>query len=158
MSSEDPGRDESLQLIAKSYGEFLALVDSISEADMLEPETVGTWSGKDVLADIAGWERSLTEYVEARDRGWMGYSPPAEPDGTWDRFNQSNVDPTRDWSLDEVKAHFAKTHHALMRVAANSEHTPWASVVRLTKTHYEEHHDDLRNIPEIIAGRKMTAD
>jgi hypothetical protein len=156
MSTDGPGRDESLQLISAAYRDFLALLDSIPEADMLEPNTVGSWSGKDVVADIAGWERAVLRVIEARDRGWLGYSPPAEADGTWDRFNQSNVDPTRDWSLDEVKAHFAKTHHTLMRVATNSEHTTWASVVRLTKTHYEEHYDDLQNIPEIVAGRKAT--
>ena len=158
MTADGPGRDESLQLIAEAYRDFLALLDSIPEEDMLEPNTIGTWSGKDVIADIAGWERAVMEVIEARDKGWQGYAPPAEADGTWDSFNQSNVDPTRGWSLDEVKAHFAKTHHALLRVASNSEHTNWQSVIRLTKTHYEEHFDDLRNIPDIVARRSAAMD
>ncbi len=153
MAVEDLGREKSLEVIATGFSEFLELVHSIPEADMLVPETVGTWSGKDVVADIAGWERIVMRYLEAKDRGWQGYLPPAEPDGTWDQFNQSNVDPTRDWSLAEVVADFEKTHHAFMRVAAASEHTNWPPIVRITKTHYEEHHDDLRNIPNVAKNR-----
>lgn len=154
MSAGDLGRDASLAAIAESFQEFLELVASITDEDMLEPETVGSWSGKDVVADITGWERVVKEYIEARDRGWLGYLPPAEPDGTWDQFNQSNVDPTRDWSLAEVIAQFEKTHHEFMRVAAASDHTDWPPVVRITKTHYEEHHDDLRGITEVVRNRR----
>jgi len=154
VSAEDLGRAESLRVIDEGFREFLDLIASIPEEDMLEPETVGSWSGKDVVADVAGWERVTMEYLEARDRGWTGYLPPAEADGTWDLFNQSNVDPTRDWSLAEVVADFEKTHHAFMRVAAASEHTNWPPIVRITKTHYEEHHGDLRNIPDIVRTRR----
>ncbi len=157
MSRETLGREQSLEMISKGFQEFLELIDSIPEEQLLEPETVGSWSGKDVIADITGWERVVKEYIEAKDRGWQGYLPPAEPDGTWDQFNQSNVDPTRDWSLDEVKADFAKTHHAFMRVAAGSEHTNWQAVVRITKIHYEEHHDDLRAIPDVVRARNDQA-
>ena len=156
MSGEDLGRDESLEGIESGFREFLQLVASIPESHMLEPKTVDRWSGKDVVADITGWERVVKEYIEARDQGWTGYLPPAEPDGTWDLFNQSNVDPTRDWSLAEVVAQFEKTHHEFMRVAAGSEHTNWPAVVRITKTHYEEHHDDLRGIAEVVRSRSNT--
>ena len=149
MTSEDLGPQKSLAAIAEGFGQFLELIASISEEDMLVPNTVGSWSGKDVVADVTGWERIVKEYIEARDRGWQGYLPPAEPDGTWDQFNQSNVDPTRDWSLAEVIAQFEKTHHEFMRVAAGSEHTNWPAVVRITKTHYEEHRDDLAAIPDL---------
>ncbi|CAN5549366.1 hypothetical protein BH23CHL2_BH23CHL2_22440 [soil metagenome] len=153
MSAEDLGREKSLEAIDQDFQEFLDLVRSVPEADMLEPDTVGRWSGKDVIADIAGWERVVMKYLEAKDRGWAGYLPPAEPDGTWDQFNQSNVDPTRDWSLAEVIADFEQTHHAFMRVAAASEHTNWPPIVRITKTHYEEHHDDLRGISDVVRRR-----
>lgn len=79
MSEEGPGRDESLTLIAEAFREFVALIDSIPEADMLVPDTVGSWSGKDVVADVAGWERAVMEYIEARDRGWLGYTPRRKP-------------------------------------------------------------------------------
>jgi hypothetical protein len=154
MSPEDLGQERSLEVIATGFQEFLELVDSISEEEMLEPETVGSWSGKDVIADITGWERIVKEYIQAKDQGWLGYLPPAEPDGTWDQFNQSNVDPTRDWSLAEVIAQFEKTHHEFMRIAAASKHTNWPPVVRITKTHYEEHHEDLRGIPDVVRRRR----
>ena len=154
MTVEDLGRERSLEVIDAGFREFLELIDSIPEEDMLEPETVGSWSGKDVIADVTGWERVSKEFFEAKDRGWMGYLPPAEPDGTWDQFNQSNVDPTRSWTLAEVIASFELTHHAFMRVAAASEHTLWPPVVRITKTHYEEHHEDLKRIPEIVRSRR----
>jgi hypothetical protein len=157
MSAEDLGRDKSLEVIEAGFLEFLQLIRSISESDMLEPETVGSWSGKDVVADVTGWERVVLEYIEAKDRGWMGYLPPAEADGTWDQFNQSNVDPTREWSLAEVVAHFEKTHHAFMRVAAASDHTNWPPIVRITKIHYEEHYDDLRGIPQVVRSRDTQA-
>ncbi len=157
MNAEDLGREKSLEVIEEGFQEFLKLIASISEADMLEPETVGKWSGKDVVADVTGWERVVMEYLEAKDRGWLGYLPPAEADGTWDQFNQSNVDPTREWSLAEVIANFEKTHHAFMRVAAASEHTNWPPIVRITKIHYEEHHDDLRGIPDVVRSRDTPA-
>lgn len=153
MTAEDLGREKSLEVIDRGFREFLELIASIPEDQMLEPSTVGTWSGKDVVADVAGWERAVMRYLEAKDRGWSGYLPPAEPDGTWDQFNQSNVDPTRDWSLAEVVADFEKTHHAFMRVASASAHTNWPPIVRITKTHYEEHYEDLRSIPEIVQAR-----
>jgi hypothetical protein len=147
MSVSDDERRAYLEEIDVAYQEWLALIASIPEDDMLVPNTVGTWSGKDVVADVTGWEAETLRYIRELDAGRTAEWQPAEEDGTWDRFNQSNVDPTRDWTLAEVVADFQRVHGELMETAAASPNTPWRSVVRLTKLHYEEHYDNLREIP-----------
>lgn len=147
MSVSDDERRAHLQEIDVAYQEWLALIAGIPEPAMLTPNTVGTWSGKDVVADVTGWEAEILRVIRELDAGRAAQGQPAEDDGTWDRFNQSNVDPTRDWTLAEVVADSQRVHGELMETAAASPNTPWRSVVRLTKTHYEEHYDDLRGIP-----------
>ena len=152
MTISDAERAENLQAIEEAYRKFLGIIDNIPEDQLLAPNTVGKWSGKDVVADVAGWEIEVTRYIRELDAGREAIPQPAEEDGTWDQFNQSNVDPTRDWSLDEVKAHFDKVHYEFMDVATASEHTHWPSVVRITKGHYEEHYDDILGIPEVLTA------
>ena len=147
MSISEQEQAEYLEQIDAAYREFLALIASIPEEDMLAPNAVGVWSGKDLVADVTGWEAELLRVIRELDAGREAQGQPAEEDGTWDRFNQSNVDPTRDWTLAEVLVNFDRVHRELIETATTSPNTPWRSLVRLTKLHYEEHHDDLRGIP-----------
>lgn len=156
MSVTDEERRAYLREIEVAYEEWLALIASIPEPALLAPNTIGHWSGKDVIADVTGWEAETLRVIRELDAGRQAQSAPADPDGTWDSFNQSNVDPTRDWSLAEVLADFQRVHGELLETAATSPSTPWRGVVRLTKTHYEEHHADLRGIPAKVAPTPST--
>jgi hypothetical protein len=147
MTTNDQEQSEYLEQIEDAHQQFLELIGSIPEEALLAPNTVGTWSGKDVIADVTGWEAEILRVIHELDAGREAQGRPAEADGTWDRFNQSNVDPTRDWTLAQVLVHFDQVHRELVETAAKSSNTPWRGVVRLTKTHYEEHHADLREIP-----------
>ncbi len=155
MGAANPDIDvtEQLQIIDEAYKQLLAIVGSMTEEEMLAPRTVGIWSGKDVVADIAGWEAEVTRYILELDAGNEAVPQPAEEDGTWDQFNQRNVDLTSDMSLEQVLTYFDDIHRRFIEVSVASPNTPWPAVVRITKTHYEEHHDDLTQIPEVVSSR-----
>jgi len=50
--------------LAKNRAEFMALVESMSEADLIKKGVVERWSVKDVITHIANWERILLQTAE----------------------------------------------------------------------------------------------
>jgi hypothetical protein len=87
----------------------------LSREDILQPNAVGDWSFKDVLAHLADWLARMPNWVEAARRGERVETP--EPGFTWKQvhaLNQRIYEAHRDQSLDEVLAYFRATYNQFM--------------------------------------------
>ncbi|MFZ6028338.1 MAG: ClbS/DfsB family four-helix bundle protein [Chloroflexota bacterium] len=79
-----------------------------------QPDAVGKYAIKDVLAHLAEWESFMPDWVEAARRG----EDVQEPD--WkkiDDLNEHIYQNHKGQSLDEVLAYFRNTHRAFMAMA-----------------------------------------
>jgi hypothetical protein len=83
----------------------------LTPAQIVQPETAGKSSIKDILAHLAEWESFMPNWVEASRRG----ENIPEPD--WkktDVLNDQIYQKYQDHSLDEVLAYFRKIHRQFM--------------------------------------------
>ena len=86
------------QLIAELHSEhaaWLALLDEIGEANMIQPEVAGGWSIKDIVAHITGWRRRTVQRFRAAFDPTADMTPPwpAELNGD----DADDIDEINDW-------------------------------------------------------------
>lgn len=91
-----------------------ANLSKLTPEQIIQPDVVGKFSIKDVLAHLAEWESFMPGWVEASRRG----ENIAEPN--WketDILNEQIYQKHKDKSLDEVLAFFRDTHQHFMAMA-----------------------------------------
>lgn len=135
-------RLDMLQQASRGWLELKRVIDRISDRDMNRENTVGTWSGRDLLAHIANWEEVAIKVIERLESG----EPPDWPDGETDTTNAKMLEPYRGASLDDVRAYLDATHFALMEVAEHAKNITPDDVLRVTANHYAKHMDDFRSM------------
>ncbi len=101
-----------LEMERRRLEQNLALV---TRDEMLEPNVIGKWSIKDVLAHLADWEAHMLIWMAAARKG----DPVSGPESglTWkqlDLFNERIYQAHCDQSLDDVLAYFRTTHEQFM--------------------------------------------
>ncbi len=113
-------------LLEAIRGTRAALEDALARFDegtLVTATVTGEWTPKDTMAHVADWERRFLRWVEAGRRGEEPERP--EIGMAWDdldRLNREIVERSRTRSLDEVRAEFAASYHAILdAVAAMSE-------------------------------------
>lgn len=87
----------------------------LSREEILQPNTMGEWSFKDVLAHMAHWEAFLPDWIAASRRGERVETP--APGLTWKDLgvlNQLIYEAHRDQSLEDVLEYFRATHTRFM--------------------------------------------
>jgi hypothetical protein len=87
----------------------------LSREEILQPNTMGEWSFKDVLAHLAHWEAFLPDWIAASRRGERVETP--APGLTWKDLgvlNQLIYEAHRDQSLEDVLEYFRATHTRFM--------------------------------------------
>ncbi len=156
MSTPDPRtKADLLASMATQHQRLEAACAGLSDADLTQPDVVGFWSIKDVLAHVARCERFVMAWYRTRVSGdasvqlELGYSTEAE-----DRMNLAWYEQDRHLSLDETRAEFNASYHDLrITVEAMSEdelfragYYPWTGSQPLlaylranTDRHYAEH-------------------
>jgi hypothetical protein len=146
--------DETLQATARAWDDYQSLVASISDAALERPNTVGHWSGRDLITHIANWEEYCTWLIQQWDAGreklWT-YEFDINDMARWDIFNEERVTPFRARSLEEVRAYIARTHEQLIAAVAASPHVTVSNLEAMTSGHYEWHVGDLQGIVQIDA-------
>lgn len=134
-------RLDTLQKASKGWLDLKRLVDAIPDEALTRPNTIGTWSGKDVLAHLGNWEEEGIAIVERMDDGepeqW-----PEKTDGSFDAWNEEHVAPWRERSLAEVREYLQDAHFSLMDLAERSQNAKPEIVLPVTSEHYEKHLDD----------------
>jgi hypothetical protein len=90
-------------------------LEGLSREEMAQPDVVGEWSVKDVLAHLADWEAHMPVWMEATRRGEAVAE--IESGLNWKQFNEFNqriYARHRDQSLEEVLDYFHTIHEQFM--------------------------------------------
>jgi hypothetical protein len=142
MTITQEERLDILQEVSRSWLDLLKAIRLRSNADLVKPNTIGQWSGKDVMGHITFWERHMLDGIKAAEAG----QEPAEIED----FETANLIAAKEMSrlsLDEIRARFNDTHDELMQAL---EITPLLTtrddIAGTTFDHYAEHAADIRAI------------
>ena len=144
--------EERIGYLRKAETGWLAyqeLLDTLSEEDLERPDTVGFWSGRDLIAHIACWERHcawLLDQWEAGREKTYSYDFDQSDMAKWDEWNEEQVAPFRSLPLDGVKEFAAETHFRAMARVATSAQVTEQLVSGMTWSHYEWHREDILGI------------
>lgn len=131
-----------LQLMQTEHHSLLALLDSLSEEQMLRPHITGDWSIKDVLAHLTWWEQeTISEIVHGieLDPGLQG-----EPWNT-EKANMLVVEAERLTPLADVLTAFHTSYRQMYSVVeqlSNDRFTNeefYAHLMDNTSNHYAGH-------------------
>ena len=100
-------KQDLLAAIEKERGELTAYLKTLSAKEMTEPNIVGEWSVKDVLAHLAEWEQMCLNWYRI---GLQGETPSLPAPGfKWNQtpqLNQRIFEKHRGRPLEEVLAWF----------------------------------------------------
>ena len=138
-----------LQTASRAWLDLTRTLSKLTDAQLLRPDTIGTWSGKDVIAHLANWEQVATETIEEAESG----NPDAWPDDTWesviDEMNEELLNPWRDRSMADVRQYLEDAHFTLMNLAETSQHVRPEVVVYVTENHYGQHAEDFQLLAKL---------
>lgn len=152
MAISKKQRLNMLKDISAAHLQLRKTISSLSDEQLTRPNTAGIWSGKDVIAHIADWERVyaqvLRDRAEGRPESWPTPQGDAEALNAW---NQAQVVARADWSLDEVRNYLEETHDDLMELLERLPDIDPEEAYEYTRDHYALHYDDL------AAGRTSPA-
>jgi hypothetical protein len=113
---------DRLAIIAEAnhvWGELRDAAYALSDEQIDRPETVGTWSGRDVMIHIANWEERCAEVIRDLDANRQ-ITPVYTNDAELDAWNEAHVAPYRSVPLAEAKAYFEAMHAQLMDLVRTS--------------------------------------
>lgn len=137
-------RLKMLKDISAAHLQLRKLISSLSDEELLRPETAGAWSAKNLIAHLADWEGLLLAVIQDREAGRPESWPIADGDMQGlDAWNNAQVIARADWSLEDVQEYFDQTHADLMEVLEKSQNVDPAEAIMYTKTHYSKHQPDL---------------
>jgi hypothetical protein len=142
-------KQDLLNEAARQYREFYEAIHGLNEDQMTEP-WLGTWSVRDVIAHIAGWQRELGPALMRLGRGERPI-----PDGVTyddvDAWNEKFAAAKRETPVAEVLLELDRTHEDFMHAAAEVPaeryvpgKTAWKIVDLNSAHHYKEHGDQIR--------------
>jgi uncharacterized protein (TIGR03083 family) len=102
-------KDEVLAHMRRERATLDALVASLSEAQLVEPELEAGWSVKDVLAHIAAWEQLCVKWIR---EGRCDEGPFTQE--SIDAFNQSIHEANRGRSPDAIREESRRSYAAIV--------------------------------------------
>jgi hypothetical protein len=148
MSLSMDARLEYLQRAARAWLAYKRAVDALPDAALERPNTVGPWSGRDVIAHVATWEDEALRVIAAMDAGGPEAWPDT-PDGpALDAWNEAHVAPFRALSTPELRQFADDTHTLLMNLAERSPAAGPRIAAELTEGHCGEHLEQLRALAQ----------
>jgi hypothetical protein len=128
-------------LAERAHTVWLALraaADALSDEQLEQPNTIGSWSGRDVLVHIATWEAAATEAIGNLDAG-RPLDPIFTNEAEWDAWNEEQLAPYRGLSLADAKHYIEQTHQALLDAIRSSPNV----YPQIVLSSYLYHLDDL---------------
>lgn len=144
MAISTKQRLELLKDISSANLQLRKTLSSLSDEDLTRPETIGIWSGKDLIGHLADWERVYAQVLKDRESGRTESWPSRQmKDYKLDRWNEAQVVARADWSLGEIREYFDQTHDEVMDLLERLPDIDPSEAREYTREHYEAHYDDL---------------
>lgn len=133
-----------LQRASRAWLDLTRTLKNISDNQLQQPNTVGHWSGKDVIAHIANWEQLAAETIEEQEAG----QPDPWRDDAWEpvihEMIEELLEPWRKQSMADVRQYLEDAHFTLMNLAETSRFARPDVVIYVTATHYAQHDADFQ--------------
>lgn len=141
-------KEELLNEAARQYKAFYEAIQGLNEEHMSEV-WLGTWSTRDIVAHIAGWQQELGPALERITRGERPI-----PVGTSyedvDAWNEKFAAARRQVPVSEVLLELDKAHERFLHLAASIPEerfqpgkTAYKIVDQNTAHHYREHGEQI---------------
>jgi hypothetical protein len=144
MTATSTEREEALKTAEEAYKSIREYVDGISEADMLQPNRVGVWSGKDLVVHIAFWEsegaRIVLDLAAGEPESWG----PEDVDDN--AYNEQRVAEHAGESLEDVLDYWHESHARLVDAWRATSVERDDVLVAVTLDHYRQHYPDFRHV------------
>lgn len=110
---------ELLAAIEQSWSRFDAALERLSEDQLLIPQDAQGWTGKDHLAHISVWERSMVFFLQGKPRHEaLGVDQQLYLQGDEDAINAAIVEQRQALPLADVLASLRSTHRELLALLA----------------------------------------
>jgi hypothetical protein len=100
------------QKLEKAWTAIKESYTGLSDSRLMEPDVMGEWSVKDILAHVTTWEEEALKYLPLILTG--GRPPRYSQSGGIDAFNAQMAEHKRDMALSEVLRQLDETHHRLI--------------------------------------------
>ena len=141
--TREPG--EILDHINTARVALTSAIYGLSEADLIRPGAVGTWSVKDVMAHVGRWEETAFEVLSAHLRGEKiteDYRDALAYNDKWEAELQA-------LPLQEAIQLFETAHYHFLRLLSSLAPEQWNGYVRAwipgaTWHHFKEHAEQIR--------------
>ncbi len=150
-----------LDSLKSGHLQFKTFIAGLTAEQMQQPNVVGVWSIKNILAHIVVHEQRMIDWVTKTLRGEKPEAPQpySMPEEALNRLNEQIYQQNRDRPLVDVLTDLETTHlQTLDMVAAASERDLldprrfslqdgeplWEAIAANTFWHYEEHGRDIR--------------
>ena len=146
-------RAELLGRIRTSRAALVAILDRLSDADLVRPHPAGGWPAIGHLTHLAAWERMLVAHLtDGTDHDIVRLTPDEYARASLDELNDRIYELHKDETPDIVRPEFADAHEAILRcieglspeaLAArywpDDERTVANKIAGDTHLHYDEH-------------------
>lgn len=144
MAINQKDRLEILKDVAVAWLDLLNVVRPLRDDQLETPNTVGVWSGKQLVAHISAWEEVGMERLQEAEAG-------QEPAGIDDveAFNQERAAQDADRDLDEILEELESTHEEFMGMLETSPALQRDLIAGVTYRHYREHIKDFEGIRKV---------
>jgi hypothetical protein len=143
---------EKDELLTQAAHELQALHEALEglNEDAMSDTWLGTWSAKDIVAHLIGWQREMTAPLERIARGEKPFPEGASYDDV-DGWNARFVAARRSTSAADLLLELDESHQHLMNVASSVPddrfqrgRTAWKLVDQTSAEHYREHAAQIR--------------
>src|SRR6266516_5152208 len=105
-------KQQLLKRLEKAWAAIEESYDGLSDSQMMEPDVMGNWSVKDILAHVTTWEEEALKYLPLIITG--GRPPRYIQYGGIDAFNAHMTEQKRNLVLYELLEQLDETHHRLI--------------------------------------------
>jgi hypothetical protein len=139
-------------LLTQAAHELQALheaLEGLNEEEMSQ-RWLGTWSAKDIVAHLTGWQREMAPALERIARGEKPFADGVSYDDV-DSWNARFVAARRGTSAADLLLELDETHQHLLHAASavpddrfQRGRTAWKLVDQTSAEHYREHAEQIR--------------
>jgi hypothetical protein len=134
---------------ALQFRAFHEAIHGLNEEQLTEA-WLGTWSIRDIIAHISGWQRELTPALERLARGQRPFPEGVSYDDV-DAWNARFAAAKREVEVTDVLLELGRSHERFLHAAAQvpeeryaPDKTVWKIVDLNSAHHYREHGEEIR--------------